>query len=318
VADTLTSKGLTILDPALFYDVAKFNNNFNLINNLLGTIICTSTTRPSSSLYDGMQLWETDTQRFVTQVSNAWVPQTGRIVVADHTARNAIVTKYDGMEVYRQDRDWVEIWDGAAWRVQGTAMCTSTTDRDNANVITSPYDGQMVLTKDNDTLWQYNGSVWACLASKGVIARGNRTTSSSVANVDGVDVAVLRVSGVTIYAGRLYRITTSPLGIDSSSTNDEGAARIRHTTNNTNAGTGSTILPGSNVQTRQTDANVAEQKSIHAYLPGVNGTLSVCLCVRRIAGAGNVVLFVNTSDGDTIDLIVEDVGIDPGDTGTDL
>src|SRR5687767_13078019 len=113
VADTLTSKGLTILDPALNYDVNKFNANITLLNNMIGTIICTSTTRPSTGLFDGMALWETDTQRFVVRVAGAWVVVPTRITVADHTARNAIVTKYDGMMVYRQDRDWSEIWDGS-------------------------------------------------------------------------------------------------------------------------------------------------------------------------------------------------------------
>jgi hypothetical protein len=168
VADTLTTKGLTILDPNLAYDVNKFNANFNLINTLLGTIICTSTTRPSSLLWDGMTLWETDTRRFVVRVAAAWVAVPQLVTVANAAARTAITTPYDGQMIYRQDRDWWETYDGAAWRVQGVAVCTSTTDR--GTNITSPYSGQLAMTTDTDTLWQYDGVTAAWLQVGGVRA----------------------------------------------------------------------------------------------------------------------------------------------------
>lgn len=317
MADTFTTKlGLRQYDAAGFYDVSKISADNLLVDNAFGTVICTSTTRPSSGLFNGMTLWETDTRRFVVRVAGAWTVVPGRALIADATARAAITTPYDGMEIYRQDRDWTEIYDGAAWRVQGIAMCTTVADR-NA-IITSPYNGQFAVTMDSDTLWQYDSvtSAWKCMAGQGVIARGRRTNTSSGSSADGVDVAVLRVSNVLLRAGRLYKIWTTPLGLDSTSVNDEIAARIRYTTNATNATTASTILPGSNIQTRQTDANVAEHKAIQAPLTGLDVTASFLLCVRRFAGAGSCAVYVDGVIGDAIDLVIEDVGFDPGDTGT--
>lgn len=168
MADTLTAKGLTILDPNLAYDVNKFNANFNLINNLLGTIICTSTTRPSTSLYDGMTLWETDTQRFVNRVAGAWVPVPGTVIVANQATRDAITTKYDGMQVWRQDKDWTEVYDGAAWRVQGIVSVAALAD------ITNPFTGQMALLTTDNVVYRWNGSAWVGAYPVGGITTATR------------------------------------------------------------------------------------------------------------------------------------------------
>lgn len=238
----------------------------------------------------------------------------GLLRVASVTER-AEITAHDGMQIYREDRDWVEIYDGTgAWRVQGTAVCSSTADRNSA--ITNPYNGQLAITTDSDTLWQYDSSAWSCLAAKGVVARARRTTTSAASSADGDDVPVLRVSGVPLRLGRLYEVWTTPLGLDSTSVNDEIGARIRYTTNATDATDISTILPGSNVQVRQTDANIQEHKVVQTVLSGTDVTASFLLCVRRLAGAGGCVIFVDGAAGDMIDLVIEDVGTDPGDTGT--
>jgi hypothetical protein len=162
VADTLTSRGLIILDPALNYDVAKFNANFNLLDGMLSTIVCTSTTRPSTGLFDGMTLWETDTKRFV--VRGAWVPVPQLITVANQAARDAIVTKYDGMTVYRQDMDWEEIYDGTAWRVQGLQAVASLAN------ITNPMTGQMAWLTTDGILYKWSGAAWQGVLPIGTVA----------------------------------------------------------------------------------------------------------------------------------------------------
>lgn len=159
MADTFTSKlGLRQYDATLNYAVSKFSADNLLIDNAIGTVICTSTTRPSTGLFNGMTLWETDTRRFVVRVAGAWTVVPNIVTIADATARSAIVTPYDGMMIYRQDRDWIEVYDGAAWRVQGTAVCSSTSDRDSA--ITSPYNGQLATTTDTGSQWQRQGGAW--------------------------------------------------------------------------------------------------------------------------------------------------------------
>jgi hypothetical protein len=81
----------------------------------------------------------------------------GLLPVPSQAARDAL-SAYDGMAVYRQDRDWVEVMDGtAAWRVQGVAICTSAAD---LSAITSPYTGQVASQTDEGVLKRYTGSVW--------------------------------------------------------------------------------------------------------------------------------------------------------------
>jgi hypothetical protein len=154
VADTFTPKlGLRQYDPLLNYDVNKFSADNLAIDNSYGAVICTSLTRPSTGLYDGMLLWETDTKRFVIRVSGAWVAVPTRVVVADVTARNAL-TANEGMQIYRQDKDWTETHDGTAWRVPNGTRVTALAD------VTHPTTGQYVVLSTDDLEYRYNGTGW--------------------------------------------------------------------------------------------------------------------------------------------------------------
>lgn len=91
----------------------------------------------------------------------------GLLRVASVTER-AEITGYEGLQIYREDRDWVEIHDGTAWRVADLAICTSTADRDSA--VTNPRTGQLAVTTDTDTLWTYDGATSAWLQVGGARA----------------------------------------------------------------------------------------------------------------------------------------------------
>jgi len=147
------------------------------------------------------------------------------------------------------------------------------------------------------------------------IARGRRTTTSSAST--GTDVGVLRVPALC-RANKLY-VVMCEVALDSSVTNDEVRARIRYTTDGSTPSVSSTILPGSLVNTRQTDANVPEHKTIFAVYPAATThTATFLLCVGRIAGTGNCTINVDTAGGDSLDLSVFDMGDDPGNTGTSI
>lgn len=181
MADTFTAKlGLRQYDASLFYDVSKFSADNLLIDNAFGTVICTSTTRPSTGLFNGMQLWETDTRRFVVRVAGAWVAVPGRVIVADATARAAITTPYDGLEIYRQDTDWTEIYDGAAWRVQGIAKAASIASL--TSLITSPYTDQLATATDIGMLCRYDGSAWVGIAPLGGSSAAQRRDAQYAAS----------------------------------------------------------------------------------------------------------------------------------------
>lgn len=149
------------------------------------------------------------------------------------------------------------------------------------------------------------------------IRRGRRVTSSS-ASTSTTDIGVLRVPSIPVLEGDLVAIQSSPLALDSSVVNDEIRARCRYRLDGVDAGATDTIVPGSKVQTRQTDANVPEHKTIFTTLPiTADGTLSVLLCVSRIAGSGNAIIFADGTE-DIIELVVWNMGPDPGDTGIDI
>ncbi len=43
-----------------------------------GTVVCTSGTRPTLGLYDGVRIFETDTKLFLLRVGGAWMPEPGQ------------------------------------------------------------------------------------------------------------------------------------------------------------------------------------------------------------------------------------------------
>jgi hypothetical protein len=289
MTDTLTSKGLTLLDPLLNYDVNKFNLNTQKINDLLGTIICTSTTRPSTSLYDGMTLWETDTQRFVVRVAGAWVAVPSLIVVSSHTVRNAITTKYDGQAVYRQDRDWMEIWDGGAWRVVGVAHCASVTDRDSANGITGPYEGQLCVTIDTGTIWRRTAAATWVSSGNRLIAFGERSTSSSTAS-SSTAVGVLRLDNLAFRPGCSYYIYSGSLHVTSTVSSDNLRTEIRMNTAGT-ATTSSSVIPGA--LAFEAFGNTGKLETL--YTPGASETASILLCIARDTGSGAASIFADAT-----------------------
>lgn len=148
----------------------------------------------------------------------------------------------------------------------------------------------------------------------GIKDRASRSTDSTAT---ATEIGVLRLDDVPILAGRIYAIQTTPLGLDSTSTNDEIIAQFRFTTDGSTPTTASTVLPGGRVQVRQTDSNVPEHKTIYTtYTPAANETLSLLLTVARLAGAGNVRISPDTS-GLTAFTVV-DLGVDPGNHGTSI
>lgn len=146
---------------------------------------------------------------------------------------------------------------------------------------------------------------------KGIIARGQRTTSSSSTTTE---VGVLRIDGVPVVAGRSYKVWTSPLAVHSSAANDVVRARIRINAAGT-ATTSSTQL----AITQDIVPNTAHPPApgiSGRYDPGSSGTLSVLLTVGRQTGTGNVDIL--SGAGLEIELVVEDIGLAVGDTGVDI
>lgn len=73
------------------YDVAVVNANNTKIDSLLGYVICTSSTRPSSP-YEGMVAVESDTLRRMIYFQGAWRDDGARPVIGGNTAATAMVS----------------------------------------------------------------------------------------------------------------------------------------------------------------------------------------------------------------------------------
>lgn len=178
---TFTSKlGLQKDLGTELYDVDVVNDNLDKIDNAMGAVICTSTTRPSTNLFNGMELYETDTRRSVVRVAGAWVDLPTHQTISSAANRNAITTPYDGQPIYRSDYDATEIYDGAAWRTQGIPFFSSEGSRDT--FITSPYNGQLAFTTDTSTMWIRSGGAWARLWKAQLAAQLKALSVQSIPN----------------------------------------------------------------------------------------------------------------------------------------
>lgn len=143
----------------------------------------------------------------------------------------------------------------------------------------------------------------------GVIRRGRRT---SVTGSITAETGVLRLDNIPVVVNHLYRIATSNINMDSSVANDVLTARIRVDATGASATTASTQI----ANIRQVSANI-NYSVIYPenayYLASATGTISVLLSALREAGSGSLVVFCTTTD--ILDMVVSDMGIDPGDTG---
>jgi len=146
----------------------------------------------------------------------------------------------------------------------------------------------------------------------GIIARGNRTTTSTTTTTE---VGVLRLDDVPMYAGRTYKIWTSPLWLDTSVAADVAAAYLRYTTDGSTPTTSSTIMDAA--QAPLANASFQNTVTINVqYSPSVDTLFSVLLTVVRVNGTGNISIISSATA--PIDLVIEDIGLDPTDTGTDI
>lgn len=105
----------------------------------------------------------TVTNAMIDDLRGPWTVALGGLLpVADATARTAITTPYDGQQIYRQDQDWVEVYDGAAWRVQGVAVVANAA---GLSAITSPYNGQQAYNSALNVPYQYRSGAWGLMAN---------------------------------------------------------------------------------------------------------------------------------------------------------
>jgi len=117
---TITTKfGLRKPASGDLYDVvADDNYNMDQIDAAMGDRICTSGTRPSTSIYVGLRVFETDTKAVIVITSlgpTVWRYVTNP-VVASTVAMNALSPVHTGMVCSRSDTFEEYIYTGTLWR----------------------------------------------------------------------------------------------------------------------------------------------------------------------------------------------------------
>jgi len=86
-------------------------------------------------------------------------PEGTPIPVTNALERNALAATIEGQLIDRIDRDWLERYDGAAWRLlSGAAITSSLVDRDGT--ITNPVAGNLSIVTSTRWLYQHEGSAW--------------------------------------------------------------------------------------------------------------------------------------------------------------
>lgn len=148
-----------------------------------------------------------------------------------------------------------------------------------------------------------------------VIFRASRSTASTAAS--GAQ-GVLRLDGVTVTSGRRYEIRTSTLLIRSSVAADRASVQFSMDTTGAAATTSSTRYAVFNTSNIDDTSNGTGAYLSFNYTAPADQTVSILLWTNRVSGTGNVNLVVAGSSGQTIDIEVVDMGIDPGDTGVDI
>lgn len=152
------------------------------------------------------------------------------------------------------------------------------------------------------------------------IARAKRITNSTV-STSTTYIPVLRLDNVPLQAGRNYSVTWKG-HFQVATATDVLSAGLFHATDGTVATTSKSFLPGS---TGNVDFAVVQQTPVVTvvvdYSPPVDQYLSLLLAFAHLSGGSggtsNSFMVANNA-GFTTEIYVDDMGDDPGDTGTDL
>ena len=150
-----------------------------------------------------------------------------------------------------------------------------------------------------------------------VMARGRRITASTGTTTTTATSAqgVLRIDDIALLGGELHRVAARGLGLYSSVGGDVAVARLTYTADGSTPTAASTVLTQGRVECDS--AGLVRSIDVSGlYVPGSAVTFSVLLSIYRQSGTGTIQAY-GASDW-PIELVIEDLGDDPGDTGVDI
>lgn len=158
------------------------------------------------------------------------------------------------------------------------------------------------------TAAQYNDD------TRKIIARGRRTSSSTPASAAQ---GVLRLDDIAVTGGRIYKVWTNTLVLLNSTAGNAASVRISYTTDGSTPTTASPMLCIGNTPDVPSAGDGANVMLCGIFVAAPGDVLSLLLyTIRHVSGdAGNVSIFAGATP---IEMFVEDIGEDPGDTGVDI
>lgn len=151
-----------------------------------------------------------------------------------------------------------------------------------------------------------------------VVARARRTTPASLASGTTLasSSAVVSLPNIPVTAGRLYRVYTSSLLVYSNGNTSTMVAQtaIAYTTDGSTPSAGSAVMKQDNLQLTASGSPSNLTISV-SYAPAVTGLLGLSLSYFMPVTGGGTSVGMSGSAIAPIELVVEDVGADPGATG---
>jgi len=151
-----------------------------------------------------------------------------------------------------------------------------------------------------------------------VVARARRATTAALASGTTLasSSAVASLTAVPVTAGRLYRVYTSSLLVYSNGATTMAVAQtaVTYTTDGSTPSANSALLKQDNVQVAPGGSTTALTISL-TYAPTATGTLGVLLSYFQPITGGGTSVGMTGSAVLPIELVVEDIGADPGATG---
>lgn len=292
--------------------LTDLNNNLDKLDTYAGFVsIPNQAARLATTGFVGLAVRQTDTGALYVltalpaSVAGNWLAvQTGTdisgpTVVANQAARDALV-KVNGLEVWRTDRKWLEVCDGAAWRVQGVPIVTSVAD---LAAITNPVAGNVAWNTGDAKMYAYVGGAWKPQTPGRIVAFGNRGTDSTATTGE---IGVLRIDNIPVVQGNRYWTTVS-MNVYSTSTGDFVSPRVRWS--NAGVATTSSTAFGQGGQAPINTFTGNGSSVSGSFVATATGSASVLLSVVRIAGSGNA-----RTTG-YVEMPIFDGGPDPTNTG---
>jgi hypothetical protein len=143
--------------------------------------------------------------------------------------------------------------------------------------------------------------------------RGIRTTDSSTTSA-GTELGVMRLDDLDLKAGKAYKVYTGNLRPDISVTTDRVKANLRYSSAGSATNSSTEIGRWESIAT-SLDLNSVPRVLGMIYPSSDEPTASVRLSIIRVSGTG--VIFLEADPNHGIQLFVECLGDDPGDTGID-